>query len=309
MPVYAKLWSDILDSSVWSADSDTRIIWITLLAMADQDGYVKAAAPAIAHRARIVTDVTVRALDFFQQPDPDSRTTKHEGRRLEKVPGGYLILNYVDYRNKKTAAEERAINRERVRAWREKQKDKPSDVTVDVTNVTNVTKSNAIQKHIQSTEAEAEKKSTAQSDADAAPAPIPQELENLELYRVDKRLCKAWLSFYEAAKTGYPNVDVLAELRVAHAWEVANPSRRKKDRVRFLNNWFLKAQDSPRPQGIGAPPSPARDAPKPGKSVEQRDRERLEGDIPEGPGPWYDIRGRLVDRYGKRIPGGTALEQ
>ena len=37
--MYVKLWSDLLDSSLWVQESpETRIVWITLLAMADADG-------------------------------------------------------------------------------------------------------------------------------------------------------------------------------------------------------------------------------------------------------------------------------
>lgn len=78
----------------------------------------------------------------------------------------------------------------------------------------------------------------------SAPAPsVPPELSDLELYAADKKLCKAWPSLYKALKQSCPAVDVLAEVRSAHTWEVANPSKRKTLRTRFLRTWIEKEQD------------------------------------------------------------------
>jgi len=77
----------------------------------------------------------------------------------------------------------------------------------------------------------------------SAPAFVPDDLENLELYRQDDKLCERWESFRDASETAYPGVDVVAEVAKAHSWEVANPARRKKNRLAFLNNWLTRAQD------------------------------------------------------------------
>ena len=42
MPGYTKLFNSILASTIWRADDKTRIVWITLLAMADKHGIVEA---------------------------------------------------------------------------------------------------------------------------------------------------------------------------------------------------------------------------------------------------------------------------
>jgi hypothetical protein len=100
---FTKLFSSITDSSVWMEDSDTRIVWVTLLAMADADGYVGASIPGIASRARVPLDVTERALERFQQPDKYSRTKEHEGRRIAEAERGWLILNHGAYRENRSA--------------------------------------------------------------------------------------------------------------------------------------------------------------------------------------------------------------
>jgi hypothetical protein len=76
-----------------------------------------------------------------------------------------------------------------------------------------------------------------------AASPVPAELVGLQLYAGDKRLCKAWPELKTALEQACPGVDVMAEVRKAHAWEVGNPSKRKKARARFLTSWCTQAQD------------------------------------------------------------------
>ena len=96
---FVKLDTGILDSSIWKYCSDTRIVWITLLAMCEQDGMIRAAIPAIARRACVSEDEAAKAIEIFLSPDSDSRCTDVEGRRLTKVDGGYMVVNYLRYRS------------------------------------------------------------------------------------------------------------------------------------------------------------------------------------------------------------------
>jgi hypothetical protein len=68
-------------------------------------------------------------------------------------------------------------------------------------------------------------------------------LASLSLYAEDEKLCKRWFALYPEWQKAYPGVDVLAEVRKAHAWEISNPRRIKKDRPRFLAAWLARAQD------------------------------------------------------------------
>lgn len=239
--VYTKLFKDILLSSLWAEDSDTRIVWVTLLALADQDGMVSASASGIAHAARVDGEITKDALAKFCAPDPDSRTPDNEGRRIEHVTGGYVILNYRLYRDKKNPAEERAKTRERVRKHRARKK-----IATGNADVTKSNKSNDKQKQKQKHMQKKKRKTLAPSDSDESSSlVVPADLEGLELYETDKRLCRDWKAFLKAAEPAYPGVDVIAEVRKAHAWEVANPAKRKKQRTRFLHNWLARAQDRP----------------------------------------------------------------
>lgn len=46
-----------------------------------------------------------------------------------------------------------------------------------------------------------------------------------------------------AAREAYPLVDIEREIKRAAAWLVSNPTKRKKDAPKFLNNWFKGTQD------------------------------------------------------------------
>jgi hypothetical protein len=98
---YTKLHATILDSSVWSESLATRILWITILAMADRDGVVQASLGGLARRANITREECERGLEVFLGPDPDSRDGT-AGERIEAIPGGWLVLNHANYREKQT---------------------------------------------------------------------------------------------------------------------------------------------------------------------------------------------------------------
>jgi hypothetical protein len=58
-----------------------------------------------------------------------------------------------------------------------------------------------------------------------------------------------------AAREAYPLVSIEREIKRAAAWLVANPTKRKKDAPRFLNNWFKGEQaDAEKRKAKDAPP-------------------------------------------------------
>lgn len=111
MAGYTKLFSSILASTVWDESMETRIVWITLLAMADKHGISEGSVPGIAVFARLPIEATRIALERLSGPDPDSRSKEHEGRRIEAVDGGWRLLNHAKYRAKLGADERREYNR------------------------------------------------------------------------------------------------------------------------------------------------------------------------------------------------------
>lgn len=142
---FVKLDCGIIHSSLWAEDSDTKVCWITMLLLADATGFVRAAASAIAREAGIPAEVARRALELFSSPDDESRTPDNQGKRIEKVDGGYRVLNYEKYR------ERDYTNAERQKRFRESQKRNVTGVTPPLRSVT---RNAASRKQKQSTEAD-----------------------------------------------------------------------------------------------------------------------------------------------------------
>jgi hypothetical protein len=69
-----------------------------MLAMADHKGRVWGSIPGLANRARVSLQQCENALFTFKSPDKYSRTTDNEGRRIEDIDGGWLLLNYEKHR-------------------------------------------------------------------------------------------------------------------------------------------------------------------------------------------------------------------
>ena len=130
---YSKLWSDIILSSVWSEDDKTRILWITLLALANAVGFVSSSLPGLATAARMSIEDCQIALQKLSSPDPHSRTKDHEGRRIVAADGGWLILNYRLYRDRRSDDPNAIRTRERVRRYRERQSLPPDPLPGDNT--------------------------------------------------------------------------------------------------------------------------------------------------------------------------------
>jgi hypothetical protein len=123
---FAKVHGTILNSSIWLEDRDTRLLWLTMLIMANWDGVVEASVGGLAHRARLPREDVEKGLEILCGPDPDSRdgTT---GERIEKVPGGWFILNVAQYRDRQTDAQVKT--NARVRKHRAKRKSETEGVT------------------------------------------------------------------------------------------------------------------------------------------------------------------------------------
>lgn len=128
--MYAKLYATILRSSIWLEDDETRLLWIAMLAAADEQGYVFGSPAGMAHTARIPVEATKAALLKLASPDPDSsdlsENPENEGRRIEVVDGGWRLINYARYRAIRDSEERREQNREAKRRQRERESAKVS---------------------------------------------------------------------------------------------------------------------------------------------------------------------------------------
>lgn len=119
--MYNKLFTKILDSSIWLESTTTRIVWVTLIAIMDESGFVGLATVGnVANRARVTLDEAKEAIRVLESPDGDPGEQEHEGKRIERVPGGWMVLNAKKYREMATRAMVQEQTRVRVARHREK---------------------------------------------------------------------------------------------------------------------------------------------------------------------------------------------
>lgn len=237
---YTKLFSSITESTVWAEPLATRVVWITMLAMADRHGRVWAAVPGLANRARVTIDETEAALARFMAPDRYSRTPDNEGRRIEPIDGGWRLLNHAKYREMRDEEE----RREYKRAWDREHRSKP----------TNPTKSDRARprptKAAPAPEADSEagkSNPSAPSASRSTPAgevkDHGQVVERIPLN--DGSEFDVQQSFVDELDRLYPAVDPVQTLREIRGWNLAHPNRRKTRRgVRaHIVSWFTREQD------------------------------------------------------------------
>jgi hypothetical protein len=149
---FVKLDVAILDSTLWLDAAASRIFLTALLMATPWDtatpmeqiavrslkrtgfvvppgwyGFVPAAGIGIIRRALVPEAEGYAALEVLGSPDEESRSHEFEGRRIVRVDGGFLILNFMKFRERDHTAAER------MRRCRDRKK--VTDVRRDVTDV------------------------------------------------------------------------------------------------------------------------------------------------------------------------------
>jgi hypothetical protein len=129
---YVKLDKDILTSSLW-VGSDVALVFITALLLAEPRelmepaaeletddlketgflvppgwyGFVPASSDGIIGHARMTEERGMEALRRLASVDRRSRSQEYGGRRMVRINNGFVVLNYIRYREKDHSAAER----------------------------------------------------------------------------------------------------------------------------------------------------------------------------------------------------------
>ena len=216
MSGYTKLFSSILASTIWEEDKDTRIVWITLLAMANRRGIAEGSVPGLATFARLSLDETRNALIKLSSPDPDSRSREEDGRRILVVEGGWFIVNHKKYREKLNEDE----RREYQAAWQAQHRAKQTGAnTVPVDNVDSVDK-------ISTVLTQAAPDTNTISNSKVPDADAPGAFEDFWLVYPNKAGKKAALKAWRALK---PSVELRACILVDLVQRSRAPAWMKDD--------------------------------------------------------------------------------
>lgn len=183
---FVKLDCGILDSTLW-VDRAAREVFVTALLMAQPYelteeveqyqiesleltgwkvppgwyGFVAAASIGIIRRAGIEEEVGMQALVRLGNPEAGSRSPDFEGRRLVRIEGGFIILNFQKYRDRDYTAADRA------RRYRAR---KSGGVTRDMLDDTR--DDTGASRDITQAEAEAEAEGKKNKDRSGEPSPV-----------------------------------------------------------------------------------------------------------------------------------------
>lgn len=188
---FVKIYGTILDSSIWGEPLTVRIVWITMLAMANEDGIVRASSDGIARRANVPLSDADDALAILEAPDPRSKDDENEGRRVEKIRGGFLILNYKKYRELRTQKQVDDARRQQAQRDRDKSRDERDESQDDERDSSQESQSVAAEVEVEvegeeelpppphAHEAQSSTGSTAQAMISIVPAEFRPDMEHL----------------------------------------------------------------------------------------------------------------------------------
>ena len=143
MNCFAPIFSKIVDSSLWREDDKVCKMFVTLLAIKDSDHVARGNAFTLGNKCwGSNPDAERMALDALKiLQEPDTRRIEpqpFEGRRIEKVADGYLVLNGQAYEDMMRMVSRRVYKarkererRERINNWRPPMAKKPGEIAAD----------------------------------------------------------------------------------------------------------------------------------------------------------------------------------
>lgn len=103
MTGYVPLYDTMLSGTLYGRWPHTGI-WACLLSRVSREGVIDETPQSLAAAIGVPIDTLVTCINDFMQPDPDSRSPEHEGRRLALISAhrtwGWRVLNHGKYREK-----------------------------------------------------------------------------------------------------------------------------------------------------------------------------------------------------------------
>lgn len=101
MNTWVPLWSGTVESSLWDEEDLVVKVFLTMLAVKDADHIVRFNAYQLGRKARKTEIEVLEALKILSSPDTKRIGPQDfDGRRIEAVEDGWLILNAGKYRDR-----------------------------------------------------------------------------------------------------------------------------------------------------------------------------------------------------------------
>jgi hypothetical protein len=196
------------------------LLWLLLLCQADE-GVMQGLSGedfVTLLRMPVTTEEVEQALAYFEK-----RGMIRRGKREGDASATIVVVNYFKYQPKDVTGAERSAR------WRERHGTERNGA--------------ATARHIQ-TDVQTDRQEAGQPGKPSA----GRHFSECEFCRY---IHATWPdigsnrapTLHQAWKASCPGVDLLREATKASAFEVANPTRRKHNHARFLDNWFKRQQD------------------------------------------------------------------
>lgn len=221
--MYGKIFTSMFDGTLatvgpWQA----LITFQQLIILADQHGVVDMTSESIARRTTVPLDIIQAGLEALEKPDPQSRTPDEEGRRIIRLsdsrPWGWQIVNYIHYRQIRTAEDRREYHRQYAHKRRSKAKGQQSQQMS--------TKSTGVNPKQPIAEAEAEaKKSSAVTNKSKRPT---------------RQSFDEWWKEVILTSPAYQGINLERELAKMKVWLTKPENIGRKLNTKFALNWLNK---------------------------------------------------------------------
>lgn len=119
---FIKAHQELVSSSIWEGPYHHRIAWTALMVTCNTNGISPVTEASLYRVANITKEEAEDAIKAFTSPDPKSRTPDYEGRRIERVSGGFKLLNYFKYRDIRTPEQKNKYMRDYMKRYRDDKK-------------------------------------------------------------------------------------------------------------------------------------------------------------------------------------------
>lgn len=132
--MFVKLYTQVLDSTVWREPNHVLRVFLTLLLVCDREGFVRISIPGLADRAKVSIPECEEAISRLESPDPYSQSREEDGARIIRVGDNgeplWHLVNYEKYRAIKDQDQERERRRIKKARYRARKKEGPCLPTV-----------------------------------------------------------------------------------------------------------------------------------------------------------------------------------
>ena len=212
-----------------------------MLVLCNSEGVIDMTPQAISARTSIPLDIITKGIVILSEPDPYTRAPGEDGRRIvlmdDRRPWGWLIVNYLKYRDLKSRQDK--LDADRIRVANKRKMLKNNHVAECRTESQHV----ADVAHATTTTTTTKAKTLASAEESAPASASVVVVAKIPIAKGDEfSITSNYLAELESA---YPKVDGLQTLKEIRAWCVSNPTECWTARgvMRGINRWFEREQN------------------------------------------------------------------